>query len=276
MIFGIEALSIEFWCFLVVVFLCCLFAIVTRWVVLVIKELNKRVRNTEEKLDEETKQRVNGDVVLGTEVSKRLANIGSQMFQDYKRTFDEMNRKLEEIKTRDIDAREHLKSLANELMARIGDERERFVEKNPNQKQSHNNSPKIDGKESLRRGLEIQKKFTDEYKLGHKNIKRSLKKGEADIVDSDKNGKVSEVVAVKSFELETTEQGKTCRNVKGHKYVVSITPSRDAKAEVETARQNGLSKIRLVVFNLRTGHKIFDGFVSFDEKITIRENEPDN
>lgn len=63
--------------------------------------------------------------------------------------------------------------------------------------------------------------------------------------------------------------------MKGHKYAVSLKPSRDARAEVETARQNGLSGIRLVVFNLRTGHKIFDDFVSFDEKIKIRENAPD-
>lgn len=268
---GLVSLSIESLCFLVVVFLCCLFAILTYWVVRVTKHLSKHI---EEKVDEERKQRVNGDVVLRSEVSTGLTNIRFQMHQDYIRAFDEMNRKLEEIKDSDIDAREYLKSLGNELMSQM--ENRKSDETTESKTVPSRESFKIDGKKSLRRGLEIQKKFTDEYKLGHKNIKRSLKKGEADIVDSDKNGKVSEVVAVKSFELETTEQGKTCRNVKGHKYVVSITPSRDAKAEVETARQNGLSKIRLVVFNLRTGHKIFDGFVSFDEKITIRENEPDN
>ena len=274
MVFELTALvnlSIESLYFSVVVFLCCLFAIVTYWVVRASKDLNK---HTEEKVDEERKQRVNGDVVLRSEVSTGLTNIRFQMFQDYKRTFDEMNRKFEEVKASDIDAREHLKSLGNELMARVENAKSDNTTKSKSI--SSRESSKIDGKESLRRGLEIQKEFTGDYKLGHKNIKRSLKKGEADIVDSDKNGKVSEVVAVKSFDLEITEKGKTCRNVKGHKYAVSLKSSRDAKAEVETARQNGLSRIRLVVFNLRTGHKIFDDFVSFDEKIKIRENAPAN
>ena len=70
-----------------------------------------------------------------------------------------------------------------------------------------------------------------------------MKKGEPDIVNIDKNGKVSEAVAVKSFDLEITEKGKTCRNVKGHKFAVSFTATRDAKAEVETAKQNGLFTI---------------------------------
>jgi uncharacterized protein with LGFP repeats len=218
--------------------------------------------------EEETKKREEDDRNLKTSIKDDFINLRILMSQDYRRDAEERNRLFEYIKSIDFDAREHLKSLANEFMSRM-EEREHLEKQNSIEKQF-----KIDGKKSLKRGLEIQEKFTDEYKLGHKNIKRSLKKGKADIVDCDKNGKVSEVVAVKSFYLEITEQEKTCRNVKGHKYAVSITPSRDAKAEVETARQNGLSKIRLVVFNLRTGHKIFDDFVTFDEKITIRENAP--
>jgi len=204
MVFELTALvnlSIESLYFSVVVFLCCLFAIVTYWVVRVSKDLNK---HTEEKVDEERKQRVNGDVVLRSEVSTGLTNIRFQMFQDYKRTFDEMNRKFEEVKASDINAREHLKSLGNELMARVENAKSDNTTKSKSI--SSRESSKIDGKESLRRGLEIQKEFTDDYKLGHKNIRRSLKKGEADIVDSDKNGKVSEVVAVKSFDLEITEK----------------------------------------------------------------------
>jgi hypothetical protein len=115
-------------------------------------------------------------------------------------------------------------------------------------------------------------KFTREYEISRKNAKSSLKKGDPDIVNSESNVKVSEVVAVKSFNLEITEEGKTCRNVKGHKFAVSFKASRDAKAEVETARQNGLPRIRLVVFNLKNKHKIYDDFVAFDDSIVIREN----
>lgn len=257
MIFALAAsvsLSIEFLCFLVVVSLCCLFAVVIYWVVRANKNLNKRVEGM---FEEENKKREEDQRNLKTSIKDDFINLRILMFQDYKKF-------AEEIKIVDAEAREHLKSLANELMSRTQDEKPTPLRE----------SSKIDGKESLRRGLETQKKFTDDYKLGHKRIRRSLKRGQADIVDLDKNGKVSEVVAVKSFDLEITERGKTCRNVKGHKYAVSLKPSRDAKAEVETARRNGLSKIRLVVFNLRTGHKIFDGFVSFDEKIKIRENAP--
>jgi hypothetical protein len=259
------SLSIEFWCFLVVVFLCCLFAIVTHWVVHTIKNLNKRV---ERMAEEGRKKREEDNRNLRMSIKDDFINLRILMSQDYQRAVEEMNRLFEYIKTIDFETREHLKSLANEFMSRE-EERE-----HPEKQSQVEKQPKIDGKKSLRRGLEIQKEFTSEYILTHKDARCSLKKGEPDIVNPDKKGKVTEVVAVKSFELEITEKGKTCRNVKGHKYAVSITPSRDAIAEVETAKQNGLFKIRLVVFNLRTGHKIFDDLVLFDKKIKIREKKP--
>lgn len=204
MIFELTAsasLSIEFWCFLVVVFLCCLFAVVTYWVVHANKNSNKRV---ERMVEEENKKREEDDKNLKTSIKDDFINLRILMFQDYKKF-------AEEIEILDAEAREYLKSLANEFMSRT-EEREHLEEQIPIEKQS-----KIDGKKSLKRGLEIQKDFTNEYKLTHKNAKHSLKKGEADIVDSDKNGKVLEVVAVKSFDIEITEQGKTCRNIKGHR-----------------------------------------------------------
>lgn len=253
------SLSVEFLCFLVIVFLCCLFAVVTYWLVRTNKNSNKRVESVVEETKKKTEQ---NQRELKISIGEELINQRFLMYQNYRRD-------AETIKKIASEAHQYLKSLANELMSRM-EEKEHPEEQSPVEKQS-----KIDGKKSLKRGLEIQKRFTNEYKLTHNNTKSSLKKGDADIVDCDKNGNVSEVVAVKSFELEATEQGKTCRNVKGHKYVVSITPSRDAKAEVEAARQNGLSKIRLVVFNLKTGKKIFDDFVSFDKPITIREYASD-
>jgi len=268
MIFELTAsvsLSIEFWCFLVVVFLCCFFAVVIYLVVRANKNSNKRV---ERLVEGRNKKSEKDDRNLRIGVTNDFINLRILISENYRRETEERNRLFGYIKSIDFEAREHLKSLANEFMSQM-EERERSEEKIPIQKQS-----KIDGKKSLRRGLQIQKEFTTEYILTHKNAWHSLKKGEPDIVAPDKNGKVTEVVAVKSFDLEITEKGKTCRNVKGHKYAASITPSRDAKAEVETAKQKGLFKIRLVVFNLRTGHKIFDDLVLFDKKIKIREKKP--
>jgi hypothetical protein len=87
------------------------------------------------------------------------------------------------------------------------------------------------------------------------------------VVDNDK---VIEVIAVKAYSLMVTV-GKGCRNVKGKKYAVSFNPKRDAKAEYLAALQNGLNKVRLIAINLRTGNTIFDGYVCFDETVTLRE-----
>lgn len=261
-----ESLSTEFWCSLIVVFLCCFFAVITYWLVRSNKNL-KNLNNRFERMAEEgRKKREEDDRNLRMGIKHDFVNLRILMSQDFRRETEESKRLFEYIKGIDSEAREYLKSLANEFMSRE-EEREQAKEQSQADKQ-----PKIDGRKSLRRGLEIQKEFTSEYVRTHKNARYSLKKGEPDIVNPDKSGKVSEVVAVKSFDLEVTEKGKTCRNVKGHKYVVSIKPSRDAKAEVETASQNGLSRIRLVVFNLRTGHKIYDDFVSFGDEVTIRED----
>lgn len=257
------SLPIELWYFLAVAVLCSLFVVVIYWLA---RTSQNSVKRVEEMIEEEKQRRTREREeeraelkVMKTDIERDVTNLRFSILQDFRRYADD-------IRIIDVETREYLKSLANEFMSRE-EEREHIEEQSPIGKQ-----PKIDGKKSLKRGLQIQKDFTNEYKLTHKNAKASLKKGESDIVDSDKYGKVSEVVAVKSFDLEITEKGKTCRNVKGHKYAVSITPSRDAIAEVETARQNGLSEIRLVVFNLRTGRKIYDDFVSFGGKIKIREN----
>lgn len=252
------SLSVELWYFLAVVVLCCLFAVVIYWLVRANRNLTKRV----ELMIEEDKKRGEEQEKLKTSIQgieADIINLRFSMLQDFRRY-------AEAIRKTDLEAREYLKSLGNEVMSRM-EEREHPKGQSQTEKQ-----PKIDGKKSLKKGLEIQKEFTSEYELTHKNAKHSLKKGEPDIVDVDKNEQVSEVVAVKSFDLEITEKGKTCRNVKGHKFAVSFTATRDAKAEVETAKQNGLLKIRLVVFNLKTKHKIFDDLVPFDKKIVIREN----
>jgi len=139
---------------------------------------------------------------METGIEKEIMNLRFLMLQDFKGY-------AEKIRIIDVEAREYLKSLGNELMSQM-EEREHPTGQSQIEKQ-----PQIDGKESLKRGLEIQKEFTSEYKLTHKNTKHSLKKGEPHIVNIDKNGKVSEVIAVKSFDLEITEKGKTCRNAKG-------------------------------------------------------------
>lgn len=79
------------------------------------------------------------------------------------------------------------------------------------------------------------------------------------------------VIAVKSYSLEVTMRDQSCRNCKGHKYAVSFKASRDAKAEVKTATENGLDRIWLIRGNFRTGNTIFNGYVEFDEKVTLRE-----
>jgi hypothetical protein len=258
-------LPIEFWCFLAVAVLCSLFVVVTYWLVHTNRNSAKRVvrmiedeKQTRAREKEEERAELK---LMKADLEKDFINLRFTMLQDFRRSVDD-------IRKIDVEAREYLKSLGNELMSQM-EQREYPKEQSQTQKQ-----PQIDGKKSLRKGLEIQKEFTSEYELTHRNTRHSLKKGEPDIVEIDSNGKISEVVAVKSFDLEITEKGKTCRNVKGHKFAVSFLASRDAKAEVETAIQNGLSKIRLVVFNLKTKHKIFDDFVSFNKKIKIREKKP--
>ena len=130
-------------------------------------------------------------------------------------------------------------------------------------------SHKINGKRSLAKGLEVQRKIIQELKAKGLHIKCSFKRGEPDVIVYEK-GKIKEVVAIKSYTLDVTA-GKGCRNVKGHKYVVSFKPSRDARAEFETAVKNKLNKIRLICVNLKTGNKIFDDFVGLNETVTLRE-----
>jgi len=125
---------------------------------------------------------------------------------------------------------------------------------------------------ALARGLSIQNQVTQQYRKTNPRIVTSTQRGQPDITVYDSNRKVIKVVAIKSYSLEVTT-GSGCRNKKGHKYAVSFTARRDAKAECKAAKKYGLNKIRLIVVNLRTGKKIFDGLVGFDDKITLRERQ---
>jgi hypothetical protein len=126
------------------------------------------------------------------------------------------------------------------------------------------------GRVALAKGLSVQNQVTQQYQKTHPWTVVSTQRGKADIITYGSNGKVIEVVAIKSFSLEIT-LGRGCRNEKGHKYVASFTASRDAKAEVEVAKKRGLSQIRLIVVNLLTSTKVFDDTVGFDERITLRQ-----
>lgn len=134
-------------------------------------------------------------------------------------------------------------------------------------------TPKIDGRKSISRGLEYQRKVTDACRAKGWIIEGSFKRGKPDMLRSDEQQKVIMVIAVKSYSLEVTIKGKSCRNCKGHKYAASFKASRDAKAEVKAARENGLDRIWLICGNLRTGTTIFNDYVGFDEKVTLRERQ---
>jgi hypothetical protein len=136
-------------------------------------------------------------------------------------------------------------------------------------------APKIDGRKSISRGLEYQRKVTDACRAKGWLIERSERRGKPDILRLNERSKVIMVIAVKSFSLEVTIKGKSCRNCKGHKYMVSFKASRDAKAEVEAARENGLDQIWLVCGNLKTGRTIYSGYIGFEEKVKLRERQQD-
>jgi len=117
---------------------------------------------------------------------------------------------------------------------------------------------------------QIQKAVTDEYLARGLKIDYSFERGYADIIVYDDQGKVVEVVAIKSYSIEVrTKKGQ--RNVKGTKYVASFKADRDAIAEVKTAKKNNLDKIRLICFNLNTRRRIYDDLVSLDKPVTIDE-----
>jgi hypothetical protein len=136
--------------------------------------------------------------------------------------------------------------------------------------QQKSTSPANKGRIALARGLSIQNQVTQQYRKTNPRIVISTRRGQADITAYNCNKNVVEVVAIKSYSLEITT-GSGCRNKKGHKYAVSFTVRRDAKAECKAAQKYGLNQIRFIVINLRTGRKIFDGPLGFDEKITLRE-----
>jgi len=130
------------------------------------------------------------------------------------------------------------------------------------------------GRKAVARGIAVQREVVEEFLAKGLRVKYSFKRGEPDIVVLDEHDRIIEVVAVKAYWLEITDK-PGCRNVKGHKYAVSFNPLRDAKAESKTAMENGLDHIRLIVINLKTGNRIFDGPVRLDETVTIREYSPD-
>jgi len=130
------------------------------------------------------------------------------------------------------------------------------------------------GRKAVAQGIAAQREVVEEFLAKDLRVKYSFKRGEPDIVVLDEHDRIIEVVAVKAYWLEITDK-PGCRNVKGHKYAVSFNPLRDAKAESKTAMENGLDHIRLIVINLKTGNRIFDGPVRLDETVTIREYSPD-
>lgn len=136
--------------------------------------------------------------------------------------------------------------------------------------------PKIDGRKSIALGLEYQRKVTDACRDKGWIIEPSFRRSKPDILRFDEQHiVVMIVIAVKSYTLEVTIEGKSCRNRKGHKYVVSFKASRDAKAEVRAAKEYGLDRIWLICGNLRTGKTIYSGYVGLDDKVTLKERQQD-
>lgn len=102
----------------------------------------------------------------------------------------------------------------------------------------------------------------------------SYDQGDPDIIIT-RDGKLADVIAVKSYTLTVTDR-KGMRNVRGQKVAVSFCPSKDAKAEVECARNHGLKHIHLIAVNIATRKMIFDGTVEFDQTITLRDVKEDS
>jgi hypothetical protein len=148
----------------------------------------------------------------------------------------------------------------------------KIVKKKQAIQQQKSTSSASKGRIALAKGLSIQNQVTQQYRKTNPRIVISTRRGQADITAYDSNRNVVEVVAIKSYSLEITT-GSGCRNRKGHKYAVSFTARRDAKAECKTALKYGLNQIRLIVVNLCTGRRIFDGLLGFDEKTTLREHK---
>jgi hypothetical protein len=123
-------------------------------------------------------------------------------------------------------------------------------------------------------GINVQLQISDEIRKNMESkgyrVVPSTERGHPDIVVIDHHGRVVEVTAVKTYSLDITT-GRGCRNIKGKKYAASFCPKKDAKAEYQCALKNGLDKIKLIAINLKTGNKIFEGHVSLEDTITLRE-----
>ncbi len=127
-----------------------------------------------------------------------------------------------------------------------------------------------DGHTALAQGILLQKQIVEELQLKGLNVVSSYERGRPDIVVYGDGGEVREVVAVKGYTLTpTTEQGM--RNVKGLKVAHTFVADRDAIAEVNYAKEQGLNQIRLKAVNLTTNNRLYDELVDFDVPITLRD-----
>ena len=168
-----------------------------------------------------------------------------------------------------------IKTLSNRIDAHLEQSNDDSVENDNNNttsKNTTNQSKQEKGKEARQTGEDIQHyvyaKLSMERKPREK-IQFSLEQGEPDIVIT-KNDTPTQVIAVKSYSLDiTTKQGM--RNTKGQKVAVTFQASKDAKAEVDFAREHEMDTIRLIVINISTGRMIYNNMVGFDQKITLRD-----
>ncbi len=168
-----------------------------------------------------------------------------------------------------------IKTLSNRIDAHLEQSNDDSVandNNNTTSKNTTNQNKQEKGKEARQTGEDIQHyvyaKLSMERKPREK-IQFSLEQGEPDIVIT-KNDTPTQVIAVKSYSLDiTTKQGM--RNTKGQKVAVTFQASKDAKAEVDFAREHEMDTIRLIVINISTGRMIYNNMVGFDQKITLRD-----
>lgn len=170
-----------------------------------------------------------------------------------------------------------LKNFEEQLCPELGIQKTRSDE--PDNIDSEEQSPeerRIKGIQARRTGEEVQ---SEVYAMVRMNASHgeevvcSYEQGEPDIIIT-RNDKLADVIAVKSYTLTVTDK-KGMRNVRGQKVAVSFCPIKDAKAEVEYAKNHGLGHIHLIAVNIATRKMIFDGTVEFEQTITLRDLKED-
>jgi Tfp pilus assembly protein PilO len=134
---ALGSLSIEFWHLLAVVVLCFLLAVVTYWLVHSNRILTRCI---EQMLEEDKKKREEQEKVKTSIqcIEADIINLRFSMLQDFRRSADT-------IRKMDLEAREYLKSLGNEVVSRM---EEKGLPKEQTQIESQH---KIDGKKSLKK-----------------------------------------------------------------------------------------------------------------------------